>query len=464
MARLFIGIDIDGCILRMVSLTESGNGLQPLDLAQRELSPEDEAAEVIESVGAGWEGSGARMAMALPAKNALSRHLTFPFGERRKINAAVPLELDSRLPAELGDYIITSLTPIALGDHFSTIGLALPEDLIGTTLAPFDERQLPLRHLGIAPFAFSDHVKEQPGNCILLHIRSDAVSTLLLENGKPSTHRTSLRTAEASTAEIAKMASRDVQSVQRAAGFVDLPIWMFGSGLDAELQRTISSALPDARVPEEIFNGERLPAEFLPALALARLAASPGQTGNLRQGKFAFRGSLAPFKKQLIAAAVLLSVAVACLGSGAWLSYSAKLKVADSLQKKMEDIYRQTFPEAGDPPKDIPLHMTSRLNAARSQSKLFGGPGVTPLAVLEAVSRSFPEASASVVRDLNYDKDGIRLTGQSNSFEAVDQLAASLERESVFGAARISDAKTNIDGKRIDFRIDLEFTGKGGTP
>lgn len=462
MARAFIGIDIDANKLRMISLAESGSELQIVALAQRNIGDLEDAATEIAATRDEWNASNARMAMALPAEKVLSRYLAFPFGDRKKIAAAVPLELGSRLPTDLSGYFITSLPPTTQEGNHSTIGFALPQELITTTLAPFDEQQLPLRYLGISPFAFTGQFSDQPENCILLSIRDEEISTLLLVNGNPLKHRNTIRNKDLSTSEILTQISRDVITLQKTSRHNELPVLMFGPGLDVDLQRAISSALPTAKVPDEFFEGNKLLPEFLPALALARQAVTPTGSCNLRQGKFAFRGSLAPFKKQLIAAAVLLAITLTTFAGGAWLSYARKAAVADRLQTQMENIYTRTFPRAGDPPKDIPLHMTSRLNAARNQSQLLGGPGITPLATLEAITRALPEASSSVVKELSYDKDGIQLAGQANSFDAVDQLTAGLKKESSFGSARISDAKTNIDGKRIDFRIDLEFAGQGG--
>ncbi len=462
MARSFIGIDIDANKLRMISLAESGSEMQITALAQRKVEDLDDAVEAIAAILEEWDASNARLAMAVPAEKVLSRHLVFPFGDRKKIAAAVPLELGSRLPKDLSEHYITSLPPIARESNYSTIGFALPQELMTSTLAPFDERQLPLRYLGISPFTFTGQFSEQPESCILLAIRTGEISTLLIVDGEPVSHRNTIRNKNQSISETLTQINRDVVTLQKTAGHEELPVLMFGPGLDADLQRGIATTLATARVPDEFFEGNKLLPEFLPALALARQVATPARSCNLRQGKFAFRGSLAPFKKQLIAAAVLLAITLTTFAGGAWLSYARKATVADKLQTQMEKIYSQTFPGAGDPPKDIPLHMTSRLNAARNQSQLLGGPGMTPLATLEAITRALPEGSSSLVKELSYDKDGIQLAGQANSFDAVDQLTAGLNKESSFGSARISDAKTNIDGKRIDFRIDLEFAGKGG--
>ena len=462
MARTFVGIDIDGERLRVVALEEAGNELKIVAIVQRDIESSGDTAEMLASILSERVSSAARMAMALPASSVLSRRLTFPFGDRKKIAAAVPLELGARLPTDLTDYHICSLPPHQGDEGHSTVGIAIPTDLIDSTLAPFDELQLPLRHVGIAPFAYVGHLQEQPDDCIIVSVRENDISTLLVQAGEPVSYRASARNRAHSGADIIEQVRRDANSLQKSAALDNLPLLLFGSGLDDELQKLILESMPEARVPAESFDEEILPAQFLPALALARLAASQGrQSFNLRQGEYAFRGSLAPFRRQLTAAAILLCLTLIALTGGAWFSWSRKAASADRLQQQMEAIYLQTFPQAKDAPKDIPLHMTSRLNEARNQSQLLGGPGAAPLPSLEAVSRALPDDSGTFIRELTFDKDGVRLAGRASSFDAVDQYAAALKKELLYNDARISDAKMSIDGKQVEFRIELGFAGQG---
>ena len=462
MAKTYIGIDVDSNLLRVVALEETGSELKTVAIVQRDLESADQTAEVIATILGEWDTTNARMAIALSVGSALTRQITFPFGDRKKIAAAVPLELGARLPIDLSNHFINSLPPVPLEGKFSTIGLALPLDLIETTVAPFDEQQLPLRHVGIAPFAYISRLKEQPDDCLLIEIRQYEISTLLVQGGEPVSYRTFARSSSLSAADTVEQICRDVMSLQKSTGLENLLILLIGPGLDSDLQKLITAVLPNASVPNESFEGDELPAPFLPALALARLAAAQGRRSfNLRQGQFAFRGSMAPFRKQLIAAALLLTLTLVALIGGSWLSYARKATTANQLQKQLQALYLQTFPQTTDVPKDIPLHMTSRLNEARRQSQVLGGPVSAPLPTIEAVTRAVPAGSETMIKELNYDKDGIRLAGRAKSFDAVDQLAAGLKSELIFADARISDAKMSVDGKRVDFRIELSYAEQG---
>ena len=144
MARTFIGIDIDNNILRAIAIEEDGKEQKTVALAQRELASSEDLAAEAENILGEWDSSHTRLAITLPAAQVLGRQLQFPFGDRRKISAALPLELGARLPVNITDHVITSLPPKAFESSFRTIGLAVPQPLISATLEPFDTRQLPL--------------------------------------------------------------------------------------------------------------------------------------------------------------------------------------------------------------------------------------------------------------------------------------------------------------------------------
>ena len=102
MAKTFIGIDVDDNILRLVALEESGKELKAVALIQRKTGAENATAEEVAEILSEWDGSSSRLALALPATNVLARRLNFPFGDRNKIAAAVPLELGARPAAGRG--------------------------------------------------------------------------------------------------------------------------------------------------------------------------------------------------------------------------------------------------------------------------------------------------------------------------------------------------------------------------
>ena len=264
-------------------------------------------------------------------------------------------------------------------------------------------------------------------------------------------------------AALADAIQRDTQVLATQVPEKSPPIFLIGAGLTPQRQRELIARLPGATVPEEKFESGRLPAEYLPALALARRASSTERKKccNLRQGRYAYRGSLAPFRRQLIAIAVLLTLALGTAATGFWFSYARKAGELAQLDQTLQKIYRQSFP--GKPvPADVPLFMASSLAGLHDDSRLLGTAQIGPLQALESLTEGVVADTGIDVQRFNFDLEGVALVGQADSFDAVDQLAARIRQQAVFTQVQIGDAKTSVDGGRVEFRIDIDFSAAGG--
>ncbi|MFA5515563.1 MAG: PilN domain-containing protein, partial [Desulfuromonadales bacterium] len=85
----------------------------------------------------------------------------------------------------------------------------------------------------------------------------------------------------------------------------------------------------------------------------------------------------------------------------------------------------------------------------------------TPLIVLREISGSIPGSVSVDIRDLSYTPDSVRLEGVTTSFDAINQIARSLESSPLFAEAQIADAKMSLDNTRVDFRLNLLYNGTG---
>ena len=81
---------------------------------------------------------------------------------------------------------------------------------------------------------------------------------------------------------------------------------------------------------------------------------------------------------------------------------------------------------------------------------------------LESLTAGVVADAGIDVQRFDFDIEGVALVGQADSFDAVDQLAARIRQQAVFTQVQIGDAKTSVDGGRIDFRLDIDFSGAGG--
>lgn len=457
MAKLLIGADIDAGTLRVVLLEQDRQG-ERLRVARRPVADFEAAAAELQVLVEEWAGAGARIALALPAQQLLARDLTFPFADRRKIAQSAPLALASCLPGEAAGRITVTLPPRPEGDGSRCLTLSLPEAEVASILAPFDARQLPVRILDLHPFVEVAALAPAEGEGVLVLLRARGGVAIRFAAGQPQQHLLFPTLPDAAEQQAATI----VAAVRSLAGTwpPGAGVLLAGSGVTPELQRALLPLLPEARVPEVAHDGGRLAAEYLPALALARRAGQPGRGGlcNLRRGRFAYRSSLAPFRRSLIASAVLLALALIAAVAGVWLGYAGKKAQVDQMQQELQAIYRQSLP--GAPlVEDIPLYLARKLEDLQAQGRLLGGGALQPLTVLDAVSLAVEPLPAVAIGEWDYDQEKALIAGQAASFDEVDRLAAQLKQEPLFGTVQIAEVKSSLDGQRVDFRIELRFAG-----
>ncbi len=462
MAKTYIGVDVDQSRLHVVCLEQGGDGLFVRGVASREIDGIDHAAEVVAEIVQGWGLSTTRIAAALPSDKLYSRIVTFPFSDPRKIAAAVPLELAAQLPVDLDDYLTLSIPAGRDGDQYRSFALAIPALEVEQFLTPFDREQLPLRVLDVAPFADLHLLTEETPDAILVTIRTNGYVVARAEGCGMQSYRQSLITPPLSDQELAESIARDVRSLSVQVPETRLPLFLSGSGLTVARQRALIELLPGATVPEVQFETGRLQGEYLPALALARRAAlSDRKNGcNLRQGRYAFSGSLAPFRRQLIAMAVLLVLTLVATASGFWFNYASKAGELKQLDQALQAVYKQSFPNA-PLPVDVPLFMASNLAGLHEESRLLGTAQIGPLQAIESLTEGVGLETGIEVQEFNFNAEGATLSGRTTSFDAVDQLAERLRQKSIFAEVQIGDAKMSVDGSRVDFRVDITFGSVG---
>jgi general secretion pathway protein L len=458
MAKRFIGIDWDGRELRIAVLSEEKGGKKLSAVAKAELEEGAELIARLHELLGGAPGFNDHLAAALPASEGFVREMVFPFADRKKISAALKLELSGQLPATAEEWETAPGKPHRLDDErFGVTGAAADRPVVTDFLGAFDDSSAPLEFLDLAPFAY---VSGLAGTCPDgLFACADARETTvaLVATGQVIDHRLLPTPGEMGAEERARFISREGLSLGRKAKTESAKLCLIGSRAEPALLQHLEDLGVEAFVPDERIDGTPVAAEFLPAVALARRAAAGENAAsfNFRQGSLALKNRWSGLKKKLAAAAVLLVASLFCLGVSAYLGYATKARRVQALQKELVQIYRSALPGSGAI-IDVPLQMQSALRDLKKKGGLIGAGTPSPLSVLQQLS-SLPDDLTVDVERLTYDPEQVRIEGQTTSFDAVNRIARTLEGKEGFGKVAISDAKMSVDGQRVTFRIDIPF-------
>jgi len=192
------------------------------------------------------------------------------------------------------------------------------------------------------------------------------------------------------------------------------------------------------------------------AMLLGELPNKPIDLINFRQGEFLFRGrvrgDLSPFYTSGMLAAALLGVLVLHFALGV----SANLH---RLHKVNAEISAVAGPVLGETdPADARQQLQSGIAKMNKRLNLIGGNLThSPLDTLIAVSRALPPRFPVQMADVQIDPQGLRVTGQADSFATVDLAKRALDRSGYFGSIEVAHAKAGSDPSKVDFRMDASF-------
>jgi type II secretory pathway component PulL len=458
MAKRFIGIDIDPSQVR-VAVLEADRGAATLTaVAGRPYAGADELLPAIQELLGDPPALGDRLAAALPARGAFVRWLQFPFAEQRKLAAALPLELGSQLPVGLEDLLTDFLPPQAAGEAFRVPAVAVRKTAVAELTAAFDAAGLPLHILDLAPFALLAGLAEEFPDGVLIHLGEGATSLLLVRAGQPR----DLRLLPGPPPPLAEL-QRAVAALRNAAAGTTPPLLLIGAGGDlaAGLRQAGETLAP---LPAGS-DGQPLPAEFVPALALARRAMRERERQfNFRRGPYALKSEWTALKRRLIAAGILLLVGIGAAAGSAWIDYARRAQQATALNRQMQAIFHETFP--GEPlVVEVPLQMQSKIKAVEQRLGQIGTQGSqSPLAVLREVSRLTPPDVKVDISDFNFTPEALRLEGRTSAFDAVNRLARGLGGSPLFAKVQVTDSKASLTGNQVDFHLNITFSGEQEKP
>jgi hypothetical protein len=192
------------------------------------------------------------------------------------------------------------------------------------------------------------------------------------------------------------------------------------------------------------------------AMLLGELPNKPLDLINFRQGEFLFRGrvrgDLSPFYTSGMLAAALLGVLILHFALGV----SANLH---RLHKVNAEISAVAGPVLGETdPADARQQLQSGIAKMNKRLNLIGGNLThSPLDTLVAVSRALPPRFPVQMADVQIDPQGLRVTGQADSFATVDLAKRALDRSGYFGSIEVAHAKAGSDPSKVDFRMDASF-------
>jgi len=197
------------------------------------------------------------------------------------------------------------------------------------------------------------------------------------------------------------------------------------------------------------------------AMLLGELPGQPLDLINFRQGEFLFRGRIRGDLSHLYTSGILAAALLAAIVFHFALGVSANLHRLHRIDAEIVAVAGPVLGETN--PDNATAQLKAGIAKMNHRLALIGGNLThSPLDTLVAVSLALPPRFPVQMADVQIDSQGLRVTGQADSFTSVDQAKKALDACGFFGAIEVAHAKAGSDPSKVDFRMDADF--KDATP
>ncbi|MBW1884622.1 MAG: pilus assembly protein PilM [Deltaproteobacteria bacterium] len=522
--RSVLGLDLGSHGLKAVELRVSPRSLAP---GQFRVHPRvDASSPIVEHLQrfiATHSLPLDQVACALPTHQLSTRRLEFPFSDRRRLNQAIPFEIETETPFDLEDIFID--WNLLSGDRAHGVVAAtlakrthVAEALATLQEAGCDPHVLEAEGLVLANLApifglegtqlIADIGHEKTTFCAVLDgrpvlARSIPLAGRAMTEAIASELGLSFDEAEQSKCEvgalgrgdragagasdgvlvildrIAREALRTLEAAEARHGegpvAREAHLTLVGGSarldhIDEFLARRTGLETSRLRMPTDSPHAGLVegadPLLFAPALALALHFSGESATQmNFRQHEYAFSQDFGQFFGRELRGTAALGGALLLL-----LVFSAATTIV--LQSRREgrnqsaavELYRGAFPDRESVPDNPVAALASELRAAQERADFLGlyTGNRSALELLAQLSRSIPVDLEVRISEINIDRNTIRLDVDAQGYEAADRLTSVLSTTDPFQGAKVAGSvKTDrrSGGVSFDVSIPLQFGG-----
>jgi type II secretion system protein L len=421
---------------------------------------------------------------ALPGDRVTWRTFFLPFRDQKKLSQTVPFELENSVPFGL-DEVVVDFQVLQRDAAGSTVLAALVQrDDLEQHLKLLQESGADPKVVGVGPLAALNVltlVPDRPPTCAFLDVGARTVTVALYRERELVGLRTLARppaAAEGNGSGAATAGGGDdlvadvrwtLLALNGAALDEGLPCYIAGdaAAVDA-LERPLATALDvSVRRLDRIGLGTLGPdvttqaPAFSSSLGLALREVSPSASlgVNFRKGEFTFHRGQEELRRALRTVALLGVVVLVLTVLDMFVKYQQLRQQAVALDAQIQKVFAATLPDLGRPPNPKSV-LQQETDALRERVDLVTDivpvSTSTSIDILRAAASAVPNSIRIDCDEWTMDPDAVRVRCNTETYTAVDDIKAGLERTGVFSAVEVKDAKPDPKGG-IDFRMTMKL-------
>jgi general secretion pathway protein L len=431
---------------------------------------------------------------SIPAGNASYRNLQMPFKEPKKIRQTIPFEIETVVPFHSEDLVV-DFTILERADHSEVLGVSVRKAYIAEYLAQLqahgiDPDVLDIRCVPTVSWLLKQEETPADGlfleigaksNLMILYLKRHIalIRTFATDGVTPATSNADAHNHEVDTSAPEEIETRLRTLCTNVLNTMHAFAWhmkkeirpekVFFTGTGALYPDTGELLARFLGAPAEQVNlrsNKRVrlesnaarvwnPASMDNALALALRDDKQGQGFNFRKDTFEVKRHYSALKGWIRKAALFLIIILSLLSVDLGVDYYSLSKRYAMLDQNIKEVFKKTFPEARMTEYALEqMRVKIREMKESPQPGLKANQGV--LQILKDISQRVPASMDLQVTRLVVDPETVRMSGDTNTFNAVDTIKNSLEPSAYFSGVTITSANLDRTGKRVQFEIKLQ--------
>lgn len=483
MSRKILGIDIRADAVSAVLLQCKIKGVFIEAQAFSPLSEPDGTksgiSDCISSLMKQADLSDAVCVAAFPPEKIFYRNIRIPFKEQNKIRQILPYELEPGMPLPVENLIIDFYNPDLNNQNSHTDLLAAAAEVSDLKafmeiLAEFKLSPTVVTAGGYAAAFQTAKTAGIPEVCFFMDVGLKSCGLYLILSGRICYARSfsfpagtfSKTAAICHHIQQTTAAAEEVLKLEIKAGAVLLT----GCGIDdktvlteisQKLNIPVSAAdlLQSANMAiKNMATADWKPLRMDNALALVLNEIEGHTTLNFRKGPFTNRKHWVEHKKQLIRTGVLAGVIVFFAFMNIFIDNHFLEKKVDRINAQITHVFTTTFPNIRkivDPLQQMRVEIQN----TKKQSVFPESPqqSIRTIDILHDISMLIPDNVELELNRIVIGPGGIQLSGNTDSFNSVNDLQRRLQNGKLFRVVTILSANIEKTGNRVNFNLNLQI-------
>lgn len=483
MSRKVLGIDIrnDFVSAVMVKAGLRENRIEALAYVPISDSEESETGilEALETLTHQIDLADCDSVVSIPADHFVYRNIKIPFKDSKKIQMVLPFELEPTIPYPVEDLVIDfmQMKTEDQSENTELMAVAAKKTQLNRYVNTLAEVKIEPEIVTVSglPAALCLASQTDPGeDQLLLKIDPNHCTLFVIADRQIKLIRSFPIPADgdARARSICAHVRRTIEAYDELSPteFQPLDLALTGCGLNGlNIEDDIASKL-DLSVKHLNFADQQTismgidisdswdPTRFDSSLCLALMDIEGLGYLNFHKSQFAAKKFLVKYKRPLIKTGILAAAVLVLLLFSVIAEYYTLNRQLDRVDNQIAAVFTSTFPEVKqirDPFQQMQAKVQEAKKNAGFQSE--DRAHIRSIDILNRISTRIP---ASIVIDISrmvISPDNVLISGNTDTFNSVDDIKGKLEQIDFFKKVTISSANIDRSGKEVRFQLKAEM-------